>query len=241
MSSDGTISTRDIYPLPQAQDISHELIHATCRENAHLRQKIMDLEKEVQLWQQSLSEKAQENTQLVSDLRSSQKAAVDLEASANNMHSQLRQQAAMMNSVKEQNAETFGLKERELQKCRQVEEQLGVERRRNAQFGEFFEALNFMNREDFVNLISGKVDFDGVLASRPMIARHVEKMKQDNAAKDEVLEEYKGLHQHLYDMLQRLLGYHVRECDNVEESETATAAVAMISRATPPFSELQNH
>lgn len=239
MSSDGTISTRNIYPLPQAQDISHELIHATYRENARLQQKIIDLEKEVQLRQQSGSEKAQEYTQLVSDLWNSQKAAVDLEASANNMQSQLRQQAAMMNSVKEQNAETFGLKERELQKCRQVEKQLEVEWRRNAQFGKFFEALNFKNREDF--LISGKVDFDGVLASHPMIARLVEKMKQDNAAKDEVLEEYKGLHQHLFDMLQRLLGYHVKECDNVEESETATAAVAMISRATPPFSELQTY
>ena len=70
-----------------------------------------------------------------------------------------------------------------------------------------------------------------------MIARHVEKMKQDNAARDRVLEEYKGLHQHLYDMLRRLLGYHVRECDDVEERETATAAVATISRATPPSNE----
>jgi DNA repair exonuclease SbcCD ATPase subunit len=234
MSSDGTIST-----LPQAQDISHELIHATCRENAHLRQKIRDLEKEVQLWQQSLSEKAQETTQLVSDLRHSQKAAMDLQASADNMRSQLRQQAAMMTSVKEQNAATFRVKERELQKCNQVEEQLEVERRRNAQLVEFFEALNLMNREDLGNLIGDEVDFDGVLASCPTIARHVEKMKQENVAKDEVLEEYKGLHQHLYDMLQRLLGYHLRECDDVEESETTTAYVAMISRATPPFSKIQ--
>jgi small-conductance mechanosensitive channel len=234
MSSDGTMGT-----LPQAQDISHELIHATCRENAHLRQKIMDLEKEVQLRQQLLSEKAQDNTQLVSDLRHSQKAAMDLQASADNMRSQLRQQAAMMTSVKEQNAATFRLKERELQKCNQVEEQLEVEQRRNAQSVKFFQALNLMNREDLGDLIGDEVDFDGVLASCPTIARHVEKMKQENIAKDEVLEEYKGLHQHLYDMLQRLLGYHLRECDNVEESETTTACVAMISRATPLTSKIQ--
>jgi hypothetical protein len=131
MSSGGTISPRDAFgicPLPQAQSSSHELIHTTCRENACLRQKIMDLEKAVQFWQQSLSEKAQENTQLVSDLRHSQKTAVDLQASANNMHLQLRQQAVMMASVKEKNAETFRLKEREIQKRIQVKEELDVER-----------------------------------------------------------------------------------------------------------------
>lgn len=68
-------------------------------------------------------------------------------------------------------------------------------------------------RDDLGKLIGDKVDFDGVLASHPTIARHVEKMKQEDAAKDKVLEEYKGLHQHLYDMLQRLLGYHIGECD----------------------------
>ncbi len=120
----------------------------------------MDFEKEVQLRQQSLSEKARENTQLVSDLRSSQKAAVDLESSANNMHSQLRQQAAMMTSFKKQNAEIFETEERDLQKRRQVEEQLETERRQNATFGEFFEALHIKTREDIVNLISGKIDLD---------------------------------------------------------------------------------
>ena len=58
-----------------------ELTHATCRENIHLRRKIMNLEKEVQLWQLSQSQKARENTQLVSKLRSFQKAVVDLESS----------------------------------------------------------------------------------------------------------------------------------------------------------------
>jgi muconolactone delta-isomerase len=250
MSSDGTISTRDgsrISSLPQAQAISsilndpigHELIRATCCENACLRQEIKDLEKQVQLWQQSLSEKAQENTQLVSDLRHSQKATVDSQARANNMYFQLRQQAVMMTNVKEQNAETFRSKERELQKRIQVEEQLDVERHLNAHFVDFVDAFNFMDREDLGNLIDDKIDFDGVLASHPTIVRHVEKMKQENAAKDTVLEEYKGLHQHLYDMLQRLLGYHIGECDNGEELETTTACVAMISRATPASSAVQ--
>lgn len=58
----------------------------------------------------------------------SQKTAVDLQASANNMHFQLRQQAVMMASVKEKNAETFRLKEREIQKRIQVKEELDVER-----------------------------------------------------------------------------------------------------------------
>jgi len=61
-------------------------------------------------------------------------------------------------------------------------------------------------------------------------------MKQDNAGKDKVLEEYKELHQYLHDMLQRLLDYHDRELDNMEESEIATTAVAIISRATPSSS-----
>lgn len=88
----------------------------------------MDLEKAVQFWQHSLSEKAQKNTQLVSDPWHSQKTAVGLQASVNNMHFQLRQQAVMMASVKEKNAETFRLKEREIQKRIQGKEGLDVER-----------------------------------------------------------------------------------------------------------------
>ena len=64
----------------------------------------------------------------------------------------------MMTSVREQNAEIFGLKEHEIQKCTQMERQIRVERRRNARS---FEALNFRNRAGCVNPISGKVDFDG--------------------------------------------------------------------------------
>lgn len=121
---------RRIWHLPtaQAQSSSHELIHATCRENACLRQNVVDLEKAVQFWQQSLSEKALESTQLVSGLRHSQKTAVDLQASANSMHFQLRQQAVMMASVKEKTAKTFRLKEQEIQKRIQVKEELDVER-----------------------------------------------------------------------------------------------------------------
>lgn len=89
----------------------------------------------------------------------------------------------MMTSVKEQNAEIFGMKERDLQKCGQAELR---------QNGKFLEALNFKNREDILNLISGKVDLDGGLASRPLRARHVERMKQDNAGKEKVLENTKN-------------------------------------------------
>lgn len=204
MSSDGTISTRDasrISPLPQAQDISQELLYATCRENACLRQEVRDFEKEVQLGQQSLSDRAQEYTRLVSDLWHSQKAVVDLQASANNMHCQLRQQAAMMASIKGQNAEILESKEHEVQKRIQAEEQLDVERHLNAQFLDLIEAFKFMDREDPGDLIGDKLDFGGVLASHSTIARHVERMKQDNAANDKVLEGYKGLHQHLYYIL----------------------------------------
>jgi len=130
----------------------------------------MDLEKQVQLCQQSLSEKAQANTQLISDLRHSQKATVDSRVSVNNMHFQLRQQAIVMTNVNEQNAKTVRLNERELQKRIQVEEQLDVERHLNAQLVDFVQAFNFMDREDFENLIDDKVDFDGIVASRPTIA-----------------------------------------------------------------------
>jgi len=191
--------------------IGPEMIHAICRENAHLRQNIEDLKNEVQLWQQALFDKAQENTQLASDLLHSQKEAVDSQASVNDMHFQLRQQAIMMTSLQEQTAETIRLKERELQKRRQVKEQLEIVRHLNAQLMEFVEVLNSMDREDLGNLIDDKVDFDGILASHPTIARHVEKTKQENTAKDEILKEYKGTHQHLCGMLRRLLNYHIGE------------------------------
>lgn len=59
-----------------------------------------------------------------------------------------------------------------------------------------------MDGEDLGNLIGAKIDFDSVLANHPTIARHVE---QENVVKDKVLEEYKGLHPHLFNMLQMLL------------------------------------
>jgi len=90
----------------------------------------------------------------------------------------------MITSVREQNAE--GTRNTQ---CTRTERQIRVERRRNARFGKFFEALNFQNRAGCVSPISGKVEFDGVEACCPMIARHVEKMKQDDAARDKVLEE----------------------------------------------------
>jgi len=104
MSSDSTISTRDlphVYPLPHAQEFSnilnnpvgHEIVHATCRENAYLRQKALDLEEEIQLWKQSLSENAHH-------LRRAHQKATDMEASANNMHIQLRQQTAIEINIK---------------------------------------------------------------------------------------------------------------------------------------------
>ncbi len=80
-----------------------------------------------------------------------------------------------------------------------------------------------MDGEDLANLIGDKIDFDSVLANHPRIARHVEKTKQENVAKDKVLEEYKGLHQHLFNMLQMLLGHHIGECDISEDLETTTA------------------
>lgn len=139
---------------------------------------------------------------------------MNLQASVNNMHIQLRQQAAIMTSVQKQTVETLSLKEREQQKRRQVKAQLEIERYRNAQLVEFVKVLDFMDREDLENLIGDKVDFDGVLAGHPTIARRMEKMKQENAAKDKVLEEYKGTHQHLCDMLHRLLSYHIGECND---------------------------
>ncbi len=87
----------------------------------------------------------------------------------------------MITSVREQNAE--GTRNTQ---CTRTERQIRVERRRNARS---FEALNFQNRAGCVSPISGKVEFDGVEACCPMIARHVEKMKQDDAARDKVLEE----------------------------------------------------
>lgn len=96
-----------------------------------------------------------------------------------------------------------------------------------------------MDGKDLGNLVGDKIDFDSVLANHPTIARHVEKTKQENVAKDKVLEEYKGLHQHLFNMLQMLLGHHIGECNSSEDLETTTAGVAIISRATRPSIQLQ--
>ncbi len=67
----------------------------------------MDLEEEVQLWKQSLSEKVEENDWLNLTLRESQMEAMRFRACINDMRSYLQQQDAMMTSVKKQTAETF--------------------------------------------------------------------------------------------------------------------------------------
>lgn len=139
---------------------------------------------------------------------------MDLQASINNLDFQLQQQAAMMISIKKQTVETSILKKRELKKCRRVKKQLQIVRQPNAQSIQFFEVLNSMDRGDLENVIGDNVDFDDILASHPTIARHVEQKKQENAAKAKVLEEYKGTHQHLCSMLQRLLIYHAEEYNN---------------------------
>jgi len=139
---------------------------------------------------------------------------MDLQASINNLDFQLQQQATMMINIKKQIVETSILKKRELKKCRRVKKQLQIVRQPNAQSIQFFEVLNSMDRGDLENVIDDNVDFDDILASHSTIARHVEQKKQENAAKAKVLEEYKGTHQHLCSMLQRLLIYHAEEYNN---------------------------
>lgn len=50
-----------------------------------------------------------------------------------------------------------------------------------------------MKREDLEDLLGHKVDFDGVLASHPEVARQMELWKRDSDAKDEILEKCKTL------------------------------------------------
>jgi hypothetical protein len=64
-----------------------------------------------------------------------------------------------------------------------VKEQLEVKWRLNAQLVESVGGLNFVEREDFGNLVGHEVDLDGVLADHPTIAHHVGKLKQEYAAR----------------------------------------------------------
>jgi len=104
-------------------------------------------------------------------------AATRLRAYINDMQSHLQQQGAMMTSVKKQTAETFRLKEGELQKLIQANEELDIERHRNVRVLKFIVALKFMNGGDLGNLIDGENDFDGVLVIHPTTAQYVEKME----------------------------------------------------------------
>lgn len=161
-----------------------------------------------------MAEKVQENTQLVSKLRRSQKAVMDLQASINNMDIQVQQQAAMAISIKKQTVETSILKERGLRNRRRVKKELEIMRQRNAQSLQFAEVLNFTDRRDLEDYIGDNAQFDEILAGHPTIARHMEHKNQENAAKAKVLEKYKGTHQQLCSMLQRLLVYHAEEYSN---------------------------
>jgi len=142
---------------------------------------------------QSLSEKAHHNTQLHSNLQRAQQIATDIEASGTNIYFQLRQQTAMVITVREQPNETSKSMEAVIQKRKLVKEQLEAERHGNAQLVNFVGALNFMKREDLEDLLGHKVDFDGVLASHPEVARQMELWKRDSDAKDEILEKCKTL------------------------------------------------
>ncbi len=215
MSSAGTISTGDtsrISSCLQAQDINSILkdpngrgpIDVTYNEISRQLQRAMDLEYELQLWKQSLSGKVEENDGLNLKLRESDLEAMRLRACINDMRFHLQQQDAMMTSVKKQTAETFRLKEGELQKLIQANLQLEIERHRNVRVLKFIVALKLMNPGDLGHLIGGENDFDGVLASHPTTAQYVEKMEQENVAKDKILEEYNGVHQQLRGRLARL-------------------------------------
>jgi hypothetical protein len=78
------MSTHDASRI-QAQEIRsilnhqvvHELIHATCRENAYVRQKVMDLDEAITI---------RKGATKFTDLKHSRKAAADLQTSINNMH-----------------------------------------------------------------------------------------------------------------------------------------------------------
>jgi len=110
--------------------------------------------------------------------------------------------------------------EQAVQERIRLEKQLEAECYGSAQLVKCFGALNFMKPEDLEDLLGHRVDFEGILASYPEVARRVDAWERDSAVKDEILEKCKTL--------LNLLG----ECDDGEEYETATAGTGMISRAT---------
>ncbi len=213
MSFDSPISTRDtpgVRPLAQAQvnnPNTQELLHATYCENIHLREMTVNLEKKVQLSQQSLSEIAHEKTQMSSALEHSQKTTAEMRAFAKNLHFQLRQQAATVASRKEECAEAIRIKKWEERKLMLEREQLKLEYHQRAQSLQFVGALNFMKREDFDNLLGHRVDLDDVLANYPAMAYKVGTIQRDNAAKVEDLEKVKETHEQFVDIVQQLLKY----------------------------------
>lgn len=233
MSSAGTVSPRYtpcLHRSPQAQEMSsilnnpfsQELIHSICRNNFHLRQRLVDLEEELQLWKQPRAEKTQQNTQIVSNHQQAQKETADISATTKNLHFQPRQQSTMMTSTKEQNTEAFSSSDWEVHKCEVMKEQLETERRCNGQLMQFFEALNIMKQEEFEKLRGHGVDLNNILAS---LAAQVEFKKQDDAAKNEVLRQYRGMHEQLVAMVQKLIKY----ADDWEEVDS----VGLISQTRP--------
>lgn len=185
MSSAATVSGQDlprIYSLPLAQDpVPIELVRATCHENAFLRHEKSRLDEAIVL-------ERDKSRQLEQELGWWRREWIDVmeenkkpQAAANNIHIQLRQQAALMASIKGQNTDI-------LRQCEEAEGALKAERDRNAQSVQIFSALSFLQEEELENLLGNRVDFHDVLANYPPIMDQVIEREKSFAEKQKLLE-----------------------------------------------------
>lgn len=208
MASAGTINTHNtplIHTSPEAQEarslsnnsITEEPIHVTYREDGHLQQKTVDLEEEVGLWKQALSEKADQHRQTLLEIQHWQRETADVRAKAKNLELQLQQQAAIMSWIKEQHAQAFIRMEREQQRRKLVQEHLENEHHRNTQLVQFVGALHIMKPEDLEKLLDHSIDLDGILANYPTIAAEMGAIEWAC----ELLEKWNGVREQLLSMM----------------------------------------
>ena len=186
----------------------HQIITA-CHENTILKQELVS-------WQESYVDMHQQNKQLLADFAQSQRMMVDFQASANyyqtsadNLHFQIMQQAAMMTKLSEES-------KRQAHKLKKLKGVCGE----NEQLVNFVAALGLMEQKQLDDLAGHQVDFDGVLISYPHIVKQVEDFRQDQRSKE-------VMHQDLVDELLRL---KLKQCQCKAEGTNVNACMARIAQ-----------
>ena len=187
----------------------HEIITA-CHENNILRQELAS-------WQESFVDVHRRNEQLFTSLEHARGMVAELEATADHyqanavyLHFQVLRQATTMAKLGEESKRQAHKLERMTNVCVEKE-----------QLVHFVEALGLMKQKQLDDLAGHQVDFDGVLASYPQIARQAEDFRQDQRLKE-------SMHQ---DLVDELVSLKLKQCQCKTERTVVDDCVATIAHS----------